>query len=164
MLKRYLSEEKHVPVHSSDNLETDLALDSLDKVTLQGFIEHSFGMTITTDRIQQLKTVGALADFIAQGKTRMEAEAMDWGNLLQEEVPAGKLSLMPYTGVLFTRLCRCLFGLMFRPEVKGLQNLPAQGPFILAPNHQSYLDGPLVVSPLESSVMRRTYFYAKKAY
>ena len=51
---------------------------------------------------------------------------------------------------------------MFHPNVKGMQNLPAEGPYILAPNHQSFLDGPMVVAYLEKSILRQTYFYAKR--
>ncbi|HEX4947337.1 MAG TPA: lysophospholipid acyltransferase family protein [Blastocatellia bacterium] len=36
--------------------------------------------------------------------------------------------------------CAGVFRLFFRLEFHGLGNIPSQGPFILAPNHQSYLD------------------------
>lgn len=163
ILKHYISMEKHIDVHPGDNLETDLAMDSLDKVALQGFIEQSFGMKLTTEQMLAHKSVQALADFIAVSKTRMEAEDVDWHDiLLSGHQHIAKLSKMPLIGVSFTQLCKCFFSMMFHPEVKGMQNLPTEGPYILAPNHQSFLDGPMVVAYLEKSILRQTYFYAKR--
>lgn len=36
--------------------------------------------------------------------------------------------------------CAGVFRLYFRLKFHGLENIPSQGPYILAPNHQSYLD------------------------
>lgn len=163
ILKNYIAQEKRVAVHPQDNFETDLAMDSLDKVALQGFIEQSFGMKITADEIASLGCVAALADHIATGKTRMEVEDVDWHDILCSNTrPLGQLSLMPRLGVMFTSLCRSLYACMFHPVVHGLDNVPAEGPVIFAPNHQSFLDGPLVVTSLSREALRKTYFYAKK--
>ncbi|HEX6248266.1 MAG TPA: lysophospholipid acyltransferase family protein [Nocardioidaceae bacterium] len=53
-----------------------------------------------------------------------------------------------------------LFRAVYRPTVTGLENIPAQGPVILASNHLSFVDSmviPLVVS-------RRVAFLAKSDY
>lgn len=52
--------------------------------------------------------------------------------------------------------------MMFKCEAHGLENIPTDGPVIFAPNHQSFLDAPLVVTHLSSATLRNTYFYAKK--
>lgn len=39
---------------------------------------------------------------------------------------------------------RVLFRILMRPSISGIENLPAGGPFILASNHLSFLDGPLI--------------------
>jgi 1-acyl-sn-glycerol-3-phosphate acyltransferase len=52
--------------------------------------------------------------------------------------------------------------LLIRIEVKGLANIPAEGPFILAPNHCSHLDGALLVLAL--SRRRRVRLAAAKDY
>ena len=43
-----------------------------------------------------------------------------------------------------------LFRHWFHLEVYGLDNLPDTGPFILAPNHTSYLDVPVILGPSPS--------------
>jgi 1-acyl-sn-glycerol-3-phosphate acyltransferase len=48
----------------------------------------------------------------------------------------------------FYRICRWLccqtLGRYFSLEVRGLENLPAQGPAIICPKHQRYVDIPLI--------------------
>jgi long-chain acyl-CoA synthetase len=51
--------------------------------------------------------------------------------------------------------------LYFRIKGEGLENLP-EGPFILAPNHQSFFDGLFVAVFLKNKLMKQTYFYAKE--
>jgi len=46
----------------------------------------------------------------------------------------------------------------FRMRVEGLEDLPDDGPFIIAPNHVSYLDAFVVAAALDHSVLRRTYW------
>jgi 1-acyl-sn-glycerol-3-phosphate acyltransferase len=43
-----------------------------------------------------------------------------------------------------THLARVLFEIHFRGEVLGIENIPKQGPFIIAVNHASMLDPPLI--------------------
>lgn len=48
--------------------------------------------------------------------------------------------------------------LFFRIKIRGRENIPRQGGFILASNHISYFDPPLV----GSFITRELYFFAKK--
>jgi 1-acyl-sn-glycerol-3-phosphate acyltransferase len=50
--------------------------------------------------------------------------------------------------------------LVYRPTVEGLENVPADGPVILAPNHLSFIDS--IVIPMV--VPRRVSFLAKAEY
>ncbi|HSL88942.1 MAG TPA: lysophospholipid acyltransferase family protein, partial [Ignavibacteriaceae bacterium] len=49
----------------------------------------------------------------------------------------------------------------FRLKGEGIENIP-DGPFILAPNHQSFIDGLFVAVFLKNKLMKKTYFYAKE--
>ncbi len=50
-----------------------------------------------------------------------------------------------------------LMKVTFRPQVVGVENLPKEGPFILAGNHQSILDIPLVATTTKKEI----HFIAK---
>src|SRR4051794_29359499 len=58
------------------------------------------------------------------------------------------------------RVVRPLLRIVFRPVVAGLENVPAEGPIILASNHLSFVDSVLI--PLV--VPRRVTFLAKAEY
>ena len=57
-------------------------------------------------------------------------------------------------------ILRPLFLLMFRPHVRGKENVPATGPFIIASNHLSFIDSMAI--PLMSP--RRVGYLAKAEY
>jgi 1-acyl-sn-glycerol-3-phosphate acyltransferase len=48
----------------------------------------------------------------------------------------------------FHRLCRLYFGL----ELRGTEHIPSAGPVIIAPNHQTFADPPLVTIPVRRPV------------
>lgn len=48
----------------------------------------------------------------------------------------------------FHRLCRAYFGL----ELRGVEHIPAEGAVIIAPNHQSFADPPLMTIPIRRPV------------
>jgi len=47
---------------------------------------------------------------------------------------------------------------LFRLRVRGIAHLPATGPFVIAPNHASYLDGMVLAAALPFPLVRRTYW------
>ena len=47
--------------------------------------------------------------------------------------------------------------MIFRLEVTGIEKLPSEGAFILCPNHQSYLDPPVLLSTLPWKVYKRLF-------
>ncbi|MEW5994458.1 MAG: lysophospholipid acyltransferase family protein [Candidatus Zixiibacteriota bacterium] len=65
------------------------------------------------------------------------------------------MSLPYYIG---RKLVRLISRLVFRVQITGIENIPMSGGFILACNHISYCDPPLV----GSWVSREMYFLAKK--
>ncbi len=54
-----------------------------------------------------------------------------------------------------------IFRLSLRIKAQGMENLPDDA-CIIAPNHQSVLDGFLVASLLKRRFMKKTYVYAKE--
>jgi 1-acyl-sn-glycerol-3-phosphate acyltransferase len=57
-------------------------------------------------------------------------------------------------------ILRPLFWLLFRPHVRGRENVPASGPFIIASNHLSFIDSMII--PLMAP--RRVGYLAKAEY
>ena len=160
LLKRFIETEKGVKVHAADHIETDLALDSLDKISLQTFIENTFGTSIGVNEMPGFPSIEALARHVAAQKTKIEAEDVDWHQLLL--APVDNLSL-PTSGFAYrfvSRLFKWFFRCYNRLTIKGKENVPTRGACILAPNHQSYADAPIVLAGLPWSTLGEYYFYA----
>ena len=90
----------------------------------------------------------------------MEVEDEDWHKFLHSNSSHLELPKTSCTMSLMAALSLLFFKAYNRLSYKGLENLPAQGAFILAPNHESYLDGPLLTACLPGTVLHRSYFYA----
>ena len=54
--------------------------------------------------------------------------------------------------------------LTVRVEATGRENLPAHGPYLLCPNHQSYLDPFLLVACLPYRIVRQMFFVGASEY
>lgn len=160
ILKKYIEEEKKIKVRPTDHLETDLAFDSLDRVSLQGFIEQTFGIEINADTMSTYANVQAISEHINEKKTRTEVADTDWHKLLTEEhteLDLPSSSFIHKLGAkLFKGFLKCHNGL----KIYGKENIPAEGPFIIAPNHQSFLDGPIVMTGMSWNEVSGYYFYA----
>ncbi len=160
ILKDYIEKEKHCVVHPSHHLEMDLGLDSLDKVSLQVFIQSTFGVDLEVDKLVGFSSILKLSEYISEKRTRMEVEKINWTKILKEKVNL-PLPRTWFTGALFVKFSKFFFHLYFRLKGKGITNIP-DGPCIIAPNHQSFFDGLFVASFLKNATIRNTYFYAKE--
>ncbi len=160
IIKTYIEEEKQIKLHPSDHIETDLAFDSLDMVALQGFIEQTFGTTVNAADMPGYKNIQALAEHVAYSKTRMEVKVEDWHEFLNAD--SSKLQL-PHGNIgmpLLLKSSYLFFKVYNRLDIKGIGNIPVNGPMIIAPNHQSYLDGALLSIGLPLDILKNCYFYA----
>ena len=157
ILKEYIESEKNVVVHADDHLETDLAFDSLDKVGLQGFIEQTFGVDIQPEMMTTLRSV---AEKVEQGKTHVDVSKIDWHDMLLANNSSLELPSTSLFYPLHSKTCKVFLKLNNRLRIVGEDNVPKKGPFIIAPNHQSFIDGAIVVSGLSCKTLKNTYFYA----
>lgn len=162
IVKNYLLEEKKLAqVRPTDNIETDLGCDSLDKIGLQGFVEQTFGLKITAEEISRFKSVQEFAEHISDYKTRIEVTQTDWRQLLKEDAHDVKIPQMWATGPIIAHTFKSYIKSHCGYTVRGLEHLPKSGAYIMAPNHQSYIDGLLVAGCLDSKTISNSYFYAK---
>jgi len=70
-------------------------------------------------------------------------------------VRAGELN--PFWRVMLP-LASGLVRLLFRPRLRGIEHVPASGPAILAFNHVSFLDGPVLAVEVARALRRETRF------
>ena len=160
LIKNFIESEKGVKVHAADHIETDLALDSLDKVSLQSFIESTFGTSVSVEEMPGFPNVEALARHVSLQKTRIEVEDVDWHQLLNGSVDNLPLPTSGFAHRIVSRLFKGFFCLYNSLKIKGKENIPAKGACIIAPNHQSFADGPLVLSGIPWNEIGEYYFYA----
>ena len=157
ILKEYIESEKKVEVHADDHLETDLAFDSLDKVGLQGFIEQTFGVDIQPEMMTTLRSI---AEKVEQGKTHVDVSKIDWHEMLLANNSSLELPSTSFFYPLHAKMLKSFLKVNNRLKIVGEKNVPKNGPIIIAPNHQSFLDGPIVASGLSCKTLRNSYFFA----
>ena len=68
------------------------------------------------------------------------------------------LQMRPFYGF-FHYLAGSIHSMWFRGEVVGTENFPTEGPFLIASNHASHLDPPLV----GSQISKQMRFFARKS-
>ena len=160
LIKDFLQQQKDITVHPSDHLEIDLGLDSLDKVNLGVYLESNFGVKLSEAELVEFPNIIKLAENIRDKKTKLSVEAIDWGNIFKEHLDLD-LPKSWFTHNFMKNGAKVFLKLYFRLKGEGLENIP-NGPFILAPNHQSFFDGLFIAVFLKNKLMKQTYFYAKE--
>jgi long-chain acyl-CoA synthetase len=160
-----------------DNLELDLGLDSLSRVELVVSIEQSFGISLPESFGSEIFTVKdvvlRLQEELASGPVQTVGRArMSWAAILAQE-PAEEtrltVTLEPqsfYQAVLFVvkMLLTLIMKLYGRLSVRGLENLPAKGPYIIAPNHLSLADMPAVTAAVPWSTASTIFSLGAREY
>lgn len=160
ILKAYIQQEKELEVLPIDHIEMDLGFDSLDKVGLQTFIEQTFGVKMDINYMVSFKNIEELSEYIANSKTKISIEQINWKQTLQQKEQLLQLPTSTFFLPLCTKILKLFFLLYNRLSFVGKENIPKHGPFILAPNHQSYVDGGVVMSGIDWLNITRCYFYA----
>ena len=132
-----------VAVRPDSNLELDLGLDSMERVELLALLEQRFGMRVPEEVAQSAFLVRDVAEAFSGALYRADVAELAWATILdgRERTPEMRALLQPRTfaAPLLFVLARILVRLFTRPQVFGIERFPARGPFIISPNHQSYL-------------------------
>jgi long-chain acyl-CoA synthetase len=157
---------KNKEVHPSDNLELDLGLDSMERVELVVALEQTLGAKADEALINDVYTVRELVEAVRAGKGSEGARRKSgWAEVFTIESTDPEVLAIeedrPIASHLWFAL-QCVVGpltrLLFRMKITGLEKLPKSGPFILCPNHQSFLDGPIVTAQLPYSVFKDLFY------
>ena len=134
-----------------ENIEIDIGLDSLAKISLLSTLEKEHGLKVTVEMLAKHQTPRLLAEAIAAaGGEATSASAQP--QKLELHKPSCTHGLVH---ALTSMFIRCISHL----KLTGVENIP-EGACIIAPNHQSAIDGFCVGAALDSKRFRDTYFYA----
>jgi len=144
-------------IHPRDSLELDLGLDSMERVELLVALEQELNAHLEESVASEVYTVRDLVEAVraAAGTASARRQSAGWEAVLATQPedpdvlnvarPPGLASALWYLGCRFLYLfCRDACQL----RVTGLEKLPEQGPYLICPNHQSFLDAPVVLSLL----------------
>jgi long-chain acyl-CoA synthetase len=156
----------------SMNLELDLGFDSLARVELLGLAEARLGMHIDEDRSARIFTLGELIDAFETASASETSAGPSWKEILEaasvdEFIDHHIFRPRPILNPLWfvaMRMAKVVSLLFFRMRYFGLEKLPRTLPFLLCPNHQSFLDGPLLISVLPRRVIYNIFILGYSDY
>jgi long-chain acyl-CoA synthetase len=160
-------------VHLGMNLELDLGFDSLQRIELLARIEQLLNVRLGDEVASQTFTVRDLLKAVAQESPEGSGVADKsiaqspgaWKEIiasanaddLAERYVIEPTAFTRAAHFLALRLALLLAKILFRLKVRGLEHLPRERPFLICPNHQSYMDGALVASALPYRVIRHLF-------
>jgi long-chain acyl-CoA synthetase len=146
--------------------QLDLGVDSMEWVNLTMEIGESARVELDEEAVNGIDTVRDLLREVAvaseSGETPSRVSPLEQPEEVLDEdqkrwlEPLG-LGMSVLARGLFL-LNRALMRGPFRLGVEGLETLPERGPFVIAPNHVSYLDSVAVAAALDYRLLRRTYW------
>src|SRR5437016_7545310 len=155
------------PTH---NLELDLGLDSMQRVELLTRLEEELGGDVQESQLAEIYTVRDLVDAVLQsaatgaGGRGTRTTFAGWKAILAEEptdpevLDLGRAKPVGDTAAYWlSRLIQVVAADLFHLRVRGLENLPRTGPYILSSNHQSYLDPAILASLLPEETLRSAF-------
>jgi long-chain acyl-CoA synthetase len=153
-----------------DNLELDLGLDSLARVELVVSIEKSFGISLPDTFGSEVFTVKdvvlKIQQILAAGAVESGGNVkMTWTEILSQEPSDEIVSVLKFQRSwifnvgrhLLQLILRLIFKVYGRLSVRGLENLPIKGAFIISPNHLSLADAPVVMAALPFDIASQTF-------
>jgi long-chain acyl-CoA synthetase len=161
------------------NFEIDLSLDSLARAECFASVEQMLGIELTPEELSTVQTVGELVQTASakiSGKPAASGAPgteFHWRDVLaktREELPEVDQLLKPKPAlVLFAYIVlrHVYFAarLLFRLEVNGKEILTQlKPPFLVCPNHQSYLDPFLVCSTYSRKILENTFHVGASMY
>jgi long-chain acyl-CoA synthetase len=179
-VKQHVAESR--VIQPQMNLEIDLGLDSLARAECFVSVEQTLGIELKAEEAATVQTVAELAH-LANSKLGTGAVASALGPAkfswrealaqpdLHEQLPKEvKELLKPKPGAVLLayavlRVIYLISRLLFRMEVRGADVLTKiEPPYLICPNHQSYLDPFIVCSTYPRRVLRDVFHVGASMY
>ncbi len=163
------------PVLLNDHLNIDLGFDSLSRIELVANLEKQFNIQIPEPLIAKIATVKDLVLTLEQAITEPKANSEKivtlltqelWQNILNTKPTKTIINKIDITPSLFAKMVTMTASififivtkLLWRLKVVGTENLPKDQPFILCPNHTSYIDAFLVLAAIPTWLKFKIFF------
>lgn len=149
------------------DVRLELDIDSLEWINITERIREITGVELTEDAVGRIETVRDLLAEVAEGSAEAGAaaeapELFDNPDAALTERQRRWLEPLPgaarAAAWLIYRLDRALVRTLFRLRVEGLDRVPRDHPFIIAPNHTSYLDPFVVAAALGFDQLRNIHW------
>ena len=140
----------------------------MQRIELLTALEQQLGGDVPESQLAEIYSVRDLIDAVLASAGRGEGQARAaepaWSTILSEPVTDPEVLALArhniFADVPFFLLGRLiyLFALdRFHLKVRGLENLPEKGPFLLCSNHQSYVDPLVMAGMLPWRLFRYTF-------
>ena len=165
----------------SDHIELDLGIDSLGRVELIIALEQALNIRIPNELMTKVFTVKELIlqiERLVPGEgvqrepiSQVKSQTL-WNEILNEK-PAKDIikevnlapNRMTILGMLlFAKILRLAFRVIWGLKVFGTENIPRMGKCILCVNHSSYLDAFIVEASVPLSLRKGLFFVGFRAY
>jgi long-chain acyl-CoA synthetase len=155
------------PLTPDSSPQLDLGVDSMEWVNLTMEIGQRTGIELGDEAIAGTETVRDLLVAATEGSSDEQGAEGVAGALREPERVLGESELRwlgrpgpvrRSTFFLLALLNSALIRMLFRVEVKGVERLAPDTPYLIAPNHLSYLDPFVLAHALGYRRLRRTYW------
>jgi long-chain acyl-CoA synthetase len=158
-------------LHPQMNLEIDLGLDSLARAEVFASLEQVFGVEFDGEQAAAALTAQEVINLIEKTanlenfKGDLEAD-FNWGKIVREsddDIPEVQNVLknrpiFSFIAFLILKVAYLFCKIFLRMEVSGTEELTKlKRPFLISPNHQSYLDGFIVPATYPYSILRQIF-------
>src|SRR5205814_9779891 len=178
--------KRHAPrasaIHPKMNLEIDLGLDSLARAECIAGIEQTLGIEFNSEEVSRAQTVGELVKLansitgdqeLPTKEGASEKREFAWHDALnsassdsvETESLRKRKPVITLFAYLILRLIYIAARLLFGMEVKGIEVLEQlEPPYLICPNHQSYLDPFLVCATYPRRVLGNVFHVGAAMY
>ena len=157
--------KKEGEIHPDDNLELDLGLDSMERVELVVALEGALGAHAEESDLANVYSVRELVNTLLQHRGGSASQRTGWDAVFasgtSDEEVKETLKPSPLSTAfwfLAARLARYICQVLYRIRISGLENIPEDRPFIFSPNHQSFMDAPLIMSYFPFRIFRKMFY------
>jgi long-chain acyl-CoA synthetase len=151
-------------IHPDNNLELDLGLDSMERVELLTDLAHRLGAEVEDSAASEVYTVRELVDVVRRNMGKAARQAPGWSTVFEgETTDPDALALTherPVVSFIWWLCGKCVkwaSHVLFKLRVEGMENLP-DGPYVLCPNHSSFLDAPILTAALPWKAFHNVFY------